>query len=65
MDPAQFSYRLFALFDKTLQPVLLDLGKITKADNRKALKVLDWKPITNRDGVIACAESLIDLKLVK
>ena len=57
--------RLFALFDKTLQPVLLDLGKIRKADNSKALKVLGWKPISNKDAVIACAESLIRLGLVK
>jgi dihydroflavonol-4-reductase len=60
-----FLTRVFAFFDKTLQPVLLDLGVIRKADNRKAIKVLNWKPIVNSEAVIACADSLIGLGLVK
>ena len=57
--------RLFALFDKTLQPVLLDLGTERKSNTQKARELLNWQPIDNKDAVISCAESLIRLGLVK
>ncbi|MCR8558980.1 aldehyde reductase [Mucilaginibacter sp. BJC16-A38] len=60
-----FLTRLFALFDKTLQPVLLDLGHQRKVDNSKAKRILHWQPIDNREAVLSCTESLISLGLVK
>jgi len=52
-------------FDKSMQPVLLDLEKERKADSSKARKMLGWKPINNNEAVLSCAESLISLGLVK
>jgi len=50
-------------FDKSIQPVLLDLGKERKADSSKARNMLGWKPIDKKEAVLACAESLISLRL--
>jgi dihydroflavonol-4-reductase len=52
-------------FDKSIQPVLLDLGKERKADSSKARNMLGWKPIDKKEAVLACAESLISLRLIK
>ena len=52
-------------FDKSMQPVLLDLGKERKADSSKARNVLGWQPISNTQAVLSCAESLISLGLIK
>lgn len=60
-----FLTRIFALFDKTLQPVLLDLGKERIPDTTKAKRLLHWHPIDNKEAVLSCAESLIGLGLVK
>jgi len=50
-------------FDKSIQPVLLDLGKERKADSSKARNMLGWKPIDKKEAALACAESLISLRL--
>ena len=60
-----FLTRVFALFEKTLRPILLDLGKVRKADSSKARKILHWQPIDKKQAVLSCAESLIALGLVK
>ena len=52
-------------FDKSMQPVLLDLGKERKADSSKARNMLGWQPISNSQAVLSCAESLISLGLIK
>ena len=52
-------------FDKSMQPVLLDLGKERKADSSKARSMLGWQPISNSQAVLSCAESLISLGLIK
>ncbi|PHN03408.1 SDR family oxidoreductase [Flavilitoribacter nigricans] len=59
-----FAVRLFARIDKTLQPILLDLGTERKVDNRKARNLLNWKPIPVKEAVLSCAESVIELNLV-
>lgn len=52
-------------FDKTMQPVLLDLGKERKGDNSKALNTLGWQPKSGKEAVLSCAESLLSLDIFK
>ncbi len=59
-----FMVRLFALFDQKVRPVLLDLKAERKVDNSKAKKLLGWEPLSERQAVLDCAASLIDLKIV-
>lgn len=62
--PIWFTY-ILGWFDKTMQPVLLDLGKERKADSSKARNMLGWQPIANNEAVLSCAESLISLGILK
>jgi dihydroflavonol-4-reductase len=57
--------RIIALFDPGLALVVPELGKTKKASNEKARKLLGWAPIKTEDAIMATAESLIDLGLVK
>lgn len=58
-----FMVRFFSNFDKSLQPILIDLGVERKADSSKARKLLKWKPLSNREAVISCAKSIMELEL--
>lgn len=60
-----FAVKLYANIDPSLKPVLLDLGTERKLDNRKAKQDLGWQPIDNKEAVLACAESVIKLGLLK
>lgn len=60
-----FAIRLFALIDKTLKPVLVDLGVERKTDNTKAITELGWNPIGKQEAVLSCAKSVLDLGIVK
>lgn len=62
--PVWFTH-LLSWFDKSLQPVMLDLGKTRKANSAKARKMLGWEPINNEDAIISCSESLLSLDLIK
>jgi len=57
--------RLIALISPSLKPLLPLLGKIRNATSAKAERVLDWKPRSREDAVVATAESLIHFGLVK
>jgi len=59
-----FMVRLFSNIDKTLKPVLIDLGVVRKTDSSKARKELGWEPIPVEEAVLSCAKSVIDLKIV-
>jgi len=59
-----FIIRLFSNIDKTIKPILVDLGTERKVNNKKAIKLLGWEPIPAKDAVLACAESAIRLSLV-
>jgi dihydroflavonol-4-reductase len=52
------------MFDKTLKPILADLGATRKADHSKAIRMLQWHPIQNEEAVLSCARSVITLKIV-
>jgi dihydroflavonol-4-reductase len=64
MLPNAFA-RLIASFEKTLKPILVDLGSERRLDNSKAREILNWDPIPPREAVLACAESVVKLGIVK
>jgi nucleoside-diphosphate-sugar epimerase len=57
--------RLTGLFDPSVALFLPQLGKVKNITNEKARRVLGWAPRSNEDAVIATAESLIRLGLLK
>lgn len=59
-----FVVRLFANIDKTIKPVLIDLGTERKSSNAKAKQILNWKSLSNRKAILSCAESAIKLGLI-
>jgi dihydroflavonol-4-reductase len=60
-----FMTRLIAIIEPTLKPILIDLSVERRVDNSKARKLLKWQPILNKEAVLACAESLIKLGVLK
>jgi len=59
-----FATRIISKSEKTLKPILLDLSIERRLDSSKARKILNCKPIQPEEAVIACANSLVEQKLV-
>ena len=57
--------RIAAMRDPAVKQVLPELGMRKNATNEKAHRVLGWKPRSNDDAVVATAESLVRLELLK
>jgi nucleoside-diphosphate-sugar epimerase len=57
--------RIVALFDKSVGQVVPELGKRKNATSDKARRVLGWTPRSIEDAVVATAESLQRLGLLK
>jgi nucleoside-diphosphate-sugar epimerase len=57
--------KLIAWFDPAVAMVTPDLGKYKILSNDKATSLLDWKPRSNVDALVAAAESLDKFGLVK
>lgn len=57
--------RLAALRDPAVKQIVPELGKRKNATNEKAKRVLGWTPRSNEDAVVATAESLMQLGLLK
>jgi dihydroflavonol-4-reductase len=57
--------RLVALRDPAVKALVPNLGKIRRATNAKAKRVLDWTPRSNEEAIVATAESLLRLGLLK
>jgi nucleoside-diphosphate-sugar epimerase len=57
--------RLASHFSASAAGVLPDLGKVRRATSEKARRALGWEPRSNEDVVIATAESLVRLGLVR
>jgi nucleoside-diphosphate-sugar epimerase len=57
--------RLAALRDPAVKQVIPELGKWKNATSEKAQRVLGWKPRSREDSVVATAQSMIDLGLLK
>jgi nucleoside-diphosphate-sugar epimerase len=57
--------RLTAWRDPAVKQILPDLGKIKNATNEKARRMLSWAPRSNEESIVATAESLVRLGLLK
>jgi len=57
--------RIAAIFDPSVRQVLPELGRAKNGTNAKAKRILGWSPRTNEEAVIATAESLLQLGLLK
>jgi nucleoside-diphosphate-sugar epimerase len=57
--------RAASILDPTVRQILPELGMNKNASNEKARRLLDWKPRSNEESIVASAQSLISLSLVK
>lgn len=57
--------RLAALRDPAIKVILPELGKLKNASNEKAKRLLGWAPRSNEEAIVATAESLVRLGLLK
>jgi dihydroflavonol-4-reductase len=57
--------RIAALRDPAVKQILPELGKMKNATNEKAKRVLAWAPRSNEESLVATAESLVRLGLLK
>ncbi|HEY6579315.1 MAG TPA: hypothetical protein VIY09_08325, partial [Rhizomicrobium sp.] len=60
-----FLVRLAALRDPAIRQITPELGKIKNATSAKAQRLLDWLPRSREDALVASAESLLRLGLLK
>jgi dihydroflavonol-4-reductase len=51
--------------EPALKLILPELGKTKNATNEKARRMLGWAPRSNEESIIATAESLVRLGLLK
>lgn len=57
--------RLASLRDPAIKLILPELGKKKNATNEKARRLLGWAPRSNEEALVAAAESLVRLGLLK
>jgi nucleoside-diphosphate-sugar epimerase len=57
--------RIAALRDPAIKLILPELGKLKNATNEKAKRLLGWAPRSNEESIVATAESLVRLGLLK
>jgi hypothetical protein len=57
--------RLAAMRDPAVKQIARELGKVKNATNGIAKRILGWAPRSNEESVIATAESLVRLGLLK
>jgi len=57
--------RIAAMRDPAARQIVPELGKMKNATSEKARRVLGWAPRSNEDAVVATAESLMRLGLLK
>jgi nucleoside-diphosphate-sugar epimerase len=57
--------RLVALFDSEIKGLLPELGKRKNGSNEKARRLLGWTPRSPQEAILATAQSLLELGLVK
>jgi dihydroflavonol-4-reductase len=60
-----FMVRLAAKRDPAVAQILPELGKRKNGTNEKARRVLNWTPRSNEECIVATAESLIRLGLLR
>jgi nucleoside-diphosphate-sugar epimerase len=57
--------RALALVAPPLRELIPQLGKVKEGSNQKAKTVLGWNPRSNEDAIVATAQSLVDLHLLR
>jgi nucleoside-diphosphate-sugar epimerase len=57
--------RIAAIRDPAVKQILPELGKVKNATSEKAKRMLGWAPRSNEDAIVATAESLVRLGLLK
>lgn len=57
--------RLAAMRDPGVQQIVPELGKMKNATSEKARRMLGWAPRSNEESIVATAESLVRLGLLK
>jgi nucleoside-diphosphate-sugar epimerase len=57
--------RATALFNRSAREILPELGKRKNGSNEKARRLLGWAPRTTKEAVLATAQSLSELRLLK
>ena len=57
--------RFAALFDAGIKQTVSELGKVKRATNEKAKRLVGWAPRSNEDAIIATAESLVKFGLIQ
>jgi nucleoside-diphosphate-sugar epimerase len=57
--------RVAALRDPAIKQILPELGKMRNATSEKARRMLGWAPRSREDSIVATAESLVRLGLLK
>ena len=60
-----FMVRIASWFDPAIRQVLPELGMVKNATGEKARRVLGWMPRSREDAIVATAESLVRLGLLK
>jgi len=60
-----FAVRLAAMADPAVKQILPELGKRKNATGEKAIRLLGWTPRSREDAIVATAESLVRLGLLK
>ena len=51
--------------DPAVKLILPELGVVKSATNEKAKRILGWAPRSNEESIIATAESMVRLGLLK
>jgi nucleoside-diphosphate-sugar epimerase len=57
--------RIAAWRDPAVKQILPELGKVKNATSEKAQRLLGWSPRSNQEAIVATAESLVRLGLLK
>jgi len=57
--------KLTSLIDQSIAQIVPELGHIKNASSEKAVRVLGWQPRSREDAIVATAESLIRLGLIR
>jgi dihydroflavonol-4-reductase len=57
--------RVAATRSRRVKAMLPELGKVKNGTNEKARRLLGWTPRSNEEAIVATAESLVRLGLVK
>ena len=57
--------RLAAMRDPAIKQIIPELGKVRNATGEKATRLLGWTPRSREDAIVATAESLVRLGLLK